>query len=119
MQDGQLDQLTRLGLSPAEAELYLTLLRDGGHVGATALARTLGMQRTAVYPTLTSLTQKGFVTAGAGYGSRFVAVRPDEALPSLIAREREELSQRERLAEEELLQRKRLAGELAKQLEGA
>ena len=109
--------MERLGLSRAEAEIYLALARSGGTLGATALADATGVQRTAVYPILTSLTQKGMIEAGAGYGSLFTAVRPDEALPSLIACEREELLQRERLAEEELLQRKRLADELVKQLE--
>jgi len=117
MRGKETSNLERLGLSAAEAQVYLALLRNGGTLGATALAGAMGVQRTTVYPTLTSLTQKGMVEAGAGYGSRFTAVRPDEALPLLIAREREELLQRERLAEEELLQRKRLAGELVKQLD--
>jgi HTH-type transcriptional regulator, sugar sensing transcriptional regulator len=117
MHGNERSDLKRLGLSRAEAEIYLALARNGGTLGATALADATGVQRTAVYPILTSLTQKGMVEAGAGYGSRFTAVRPDEALPSLIAREREELLQRERLAEEELLQRKRLADELVKHLE--
>jgi sugar-specific transcriptional regulator TrmB len=117
MRSNQKSDLERLGLSGAEAEIYLALSRGGGPLGATALADATGTPRTAVYPILTSLTQKGMVESGAGYGSRFTAVRPDKALPSLIAREREELLQRERLAEEELLQRKRLADELVKQLE--
>ena len=55
--------------------------------------------------------------AEAGYGSHLTAVRPNEAFPLLIARQREELLQRERLVEKELIQRKRLAEDLARQLE--
>jgi len=110
-------QLERLGLSPAEAQVYLALINNGRSLGATALAQATGVQRTTVYPILTSLAQKGIVEAEAGYGSHFTAVRPNEAFPLLIARQREELLQRERLVEKELIQRKRLAEDLARQLE--
>jgi sugar-specific transcriptional regulator TrmB len=116
MRSKEISDLERFGLSPAEAQVYVALVRNGA-LGATALADATSVQRTAVYPILTSLTQKGMVEAGTGYGSRFTAVRPDEALASLVAREREEILQRERLAAENLLQSKRLAADLAKQLE--
>jgi sugar-specific transcriptional regulator TrmB len=116
MREGVRSDLERLGLSSSEAEIYLALVR-GGALGATALADATGLQRTAVYPILSSLAEKGLVEAGAGYGSRFTAIRADQAFSSLIAREREELLRRERLAEQDLLDRKRLADQLARQLE--
>jgi HTH-type transcriptional regulator, sugar sensing transcriptional regulator len=95
-------KLESLGLSAGEAQVYLTLLRSGGTLGATALASATGLPRTGVYPLLNSLVQKGIVEAEAGYGSRFTAIHPTQALPALVARERErqlgELQHRERMA---------------------
>jgi len=116
MLNDRLAKLKRLGLSAAEAQIYLALLRNGGPLGATALADKLDVQRTTVYPLLTSLTQKGMVEAEAGYGSAFGAVRADRALPGLLEREREQLAERARLAQEEHRQRQSLVDELTKQL---
>jgi sugar-specific transcriptional regulator TrmB len=99
-------ELEELGLSSWEAQVYLALLRSSGGLGASAVATTTGIQRTSIYPVLDALLEKGMVERGAGYGSRFTAVAPRRALPSLIAREKEELASRERLA-----------GELADKLE--
>ncbi len=99
-------ELEELGLSSSEAQVYLALLRTSGGLGASAVASATGIQRTAIYPILDALLEKGMVERGAGYGSRFTAVAPKRALPSLIAREKEELANRERLA-----------GELADKLE--
>jgi len=97
-------QLEELGLSAPEANVYFTLLRAGGTLGASAVSAATGIPRTNVYPILNSLTGRGIVEAEAGYGSRFTALSPDKALPLLIARERDEqrqrLSHRERVAEE-------------------
>ena len=110
MHDALQARLESLGLSAGEALVYLTLLRSGGTLGATALASATKLPRTRVYPLLNALTEKGIVEAEAGYGSRFTAVRPTRALPLLIARERDE--QREKL-----LQREQLAGDLVEELE--
>jgi HTH-type transcriptional regulator, sugar sensing transcriptional regulator len=91
--------LQQLGLSSAEAQIYTTLLNNGS-LGAAAIASLTGLQRCNVYPVLWSLADKGLVAGGAGYGSTFAAVPPAKALPSLITRERESLSQHEQLAEE-------------------
>jgi HTH-type transcriptional regulator, sugar sensing transcriptional regulator len=99
-------ELEELGLSSAEAQVYLALLRSSGGLGASAVATMAGIQRTSIYPILDALLEKGMVERGAGYGSRFTAVAPKQALPSLITREKQELSNRERLA-----------GELADKLE--
>ena len=116
MKKALVTELKQLGLSAAEARIYLALLHNGG-LSASALAHAIGAQRTTVYPILTSLAHKGIVEADEGYGSRFTAVAPDQALPFLIAREQEELLQRQRLAEEELLQRQHLADKLVEKLE--
>lgn len=99
-------ELEELGLSTGEAQVYLALLRTAGGLGASAVATTTGIPRTSIYPILNALLEKGMVEGEAGYGSRFRAVRPKQALPSLIVREKEEV-----------LQRERLAGELVDQLE--
>src|SRR5436305_95073 len=49
---------------------------------------------------LWSLADKRLIEDGVGYGSKFTAVIPDQALPSLIERKREMLGQRECLASE-------------------
>ena len=92
-------ELEQLGLSPGEAQIYLALLNHGS-LGASAIATATGIPRTSVYPTLCSLADKGMVEGGTGYGSRFSAIPPDQALPALIVREKAELVQRELLAGE-------------------
>jgi len=102
-------ELQKLGLSAPEAQIYLALLRDGS-LGASAVTSTTGIPRSTVYPTLNSLLDRGLVEAEAGYGGRFSAIAAEHALPSLIARAREELLQ-------EVVERERIASELAKQLQ--
>lgn len=67
-------------------------------MAASAMASAVGGARSSIYPILNSLVEKGLADAGAGYASRFAAVPPEQALPFLIAREREALAQREQLA---------------------
>ena len=90
--------LVQLGLSAAEAQVYLALLRNASQ-SASTLARTTGLSRSRVYQTLSSLGDKGLVESGAGYGSKFAIPAPEEALPALIDRERETLAERKNLAE--------------------
>jgi len=92
-------QLARFGLLPAEAQIYLILLRNGA-LRASAIANIANVPRSSVYLTLTALANKGLVEAGSGYGSRFSAMPPEHAVPALICREKDELSQRESLAKE-------------------
>ena len=105
-------ELERLGLSAAEAQIYLALVRKGGTWRATAVAATLRIPRSTVYLALNALLDRGLVEAETGYGGRFSAVPAERALPSLIAAEREELLQRQ----EELSQREKVADELAQEL---
>ncbi len=99
MKHSFVSELQQLGLSSAEAQIYVTLLNNGS-LGAAAIASLTGLQRCNVYPVLWSLADKGLVAGGAGYGSTFAAVPPAKALPSLITREKETLSQREQLADQ-------------------
>jgi sugar-specific transcriptional regulator TrmB len=97
MKDGFIPELEELGLSTAEAQLYVVLIKNGS-LGAAAVANLAGIQRSNVYPILCSLIDKGVVEGGAGYGSKFTAIPPSQALPLLVIRERERLVERERLA---------------------
>jgi sugar-specific transcriptional regulator TrmB len=92
-------KLEQLGLSPAEAQVYLAVLNHGP-LAATAIASQTGVPRTAVYPTLGSLVEKGLIEGGLAHGSKFTAVTPEEALRGLIAREERTLSERRQIAEE-------------------
>jgi hypothetical protein len=90
-------ELVELGLTPAEAQVYLALLHNPA-LGAGAIASATQLSRSRVYQTLCSLADKGLVESGAGYGSKFAVVEPAQAFPALIARERESLARLEDLA---------------------
>jgi sugar-specific transcriptional regulator TrmB len=90
-------QLEQWGLSSPEAQVYLTLVRNAERAGASAIASASGMPRPSVYPILKALVEKGMVQNGEGYGSEFAALPPDEALPRLLAAEKEKLKEREQL----------------------
>jgi sugar-specific transcriptional regulator TrmB len=90
------DELTQLGLTPTEAQVYLALVQNGP-MGASAIAAATGLARTAVYPTLGALVDKGLAEAGEGYGSRFSPVPAEKALPQLLAVDKAALVHRERL----------------------
>jgi sugar-specific transcriptional regulator TrmB len=92
-------KLEQLGLSPLEAHVYLAILHHGP-LAAAAIASETRIPRTSIYPIVCSLADKGLVEGGAGYGSKFAAVGPDEALPALVAREKQRISEREEIAEE-------------------
>jgi sugar-specific transcriptional regulator TrmB len=92
-------KLEQLGLSGAEAQVYLALLHHGPLVAA-AVAKETGIPRTGVYPTLGSLADKGLIEGGLAQGSKFAAVAPEEALPALIIREEQTLSEHKQIADE-------------------
>src|SRR5438132_6864033 len=89
--------LQELGLLPAEAHVYLALVRNGALSGS-AVASVTGCPRSSVYLTLNSLLDKGLIEGGPGHGSRFSVVPPDKALPSLVVQEKEAISAREKIA---------------------
>jgi len=95
MRDDSYTKLKHFGLSNAEAAVYTTLVRSPGTLGASAVAAAMGLTRTNIYPVLKALVEKGMVQNGEGYGSQFAALPPEEALPRLIAVEREKLAERE------------------------
>jgi len=90
-------KLEKWGLEPLEAQVYLALLGNADSAGASAIATLAGIPRPSVYPVLRSLAEKSLIENGQGYGSQFAALPPDEALPRLIATEKENLSEREQL----------------------
>jgi HTH-type transcriptional regulator, sugar sensing transcriptional regulator len=90
-------ELQELGLLPAEAQIYLALVRNGA-LGGSALASVTGFPRSSVYLTLNSLLDKGLIEGGAGHGSRFSVIPPEKALASLVSQEKEAVSQHEKLA---------------------
>jgi HTH-type transcriptional regulator, sugar sensing transcriptional regulator len=92
-------KLEQLGLSQAEAEIYLAVLRQGP-LAAAAIAQETGIARTSIYPNLCTLAEKGLVEGGAGYGSKFAAVAPAQALAALVAREKQTIVEREQIADE-------------------
>jgi sugar-specific transcriptional regulator TrmB len=99
MKENFVPELQNLGLSTAEAQVYITLLNHGS-LGAAAVAQHTAIQRSNVYAVLSSLAEKGLIEAGTGYGSKFTAQLPDEALRALMIRERETLAHHQRLADE-------------------
>jgi len=105
MHDEHQAELEELGLSTVEAQTYLALLRNGGNLGARAVADAAGFTRTNAYPILDGLIEKGLVEADVGYGSRFTVVPPARAFRCLIARKSDELSRS-----------KQIAGDLLKEL---
>jgi sugar-specific transcriptional regulator TrmB len=99
MDDLLATELIQLGLTATEAQVYLALIRNGP-MAASAVAVSTGLARTAVYPTLGALVDKGLADAGEGYGSRFSAVSAERALPHLMDGDKEALLQRERVTSE-------------------
>ncbi len=100
MKNGYQTKLEKLGLSPVQARVYLTLAHNPTGMGGSALAAAAGVPRPSVYPALESLVEKGMVEDGEGYGSRFAPIAPEKALPPLIAAEREKLAEYELLSAE-------------------
>lgn len=98
MREKHVAALEAIGLSVAEAQIYLTLLRSAGPMRASAVVTATGVPRSSVYPTLSALVDKGLVEAETGYGGRFSAIPVEQALPSLVGRARKELAQREQAA---------------------
>jgi len=93
--------LEQLGLSKAEARVYLCLLGQSPLPAAT-IADLTKTSRSSVYLVLRSLVDKGLIDAGAGYSSRYHAAPPQRALAGLLERDRAELLSRERHIEQAL-----------------
>jgi HTH-type transcriptional regulator, sugar sensing transcriptional regulator len=89
--------LEQLGLSKTEARVYRCLLAQSPLAAAT-IADLTGTARSSVYLILRSLVDKGLIEAGAGYSSRYHALRPDDAIERLLDRSRAELAAQEKSA---------------------
>jgi sugar-specific transcriptional regulator TrmB len=89
--------LEQLGLSKTEARVYRCLLTQSPLAAAT-IADLTGTARSSVYLILRSLVDKGLIEAGAGYSSRYHALRPDDAIERLLDRSRAELVAQEKSA---------------------
>lgn len=70
-------QLTDLGFSPYEADLYLALLKEGTANGSQ-LARSSGVPRSMAYQALDRLVEKGAVLIAAGSPAVYAPVSPAE-----------------------------------------
>src|SRR5438093_3713781 len=71
MQEKHLAALEKVGLSSAEAQVYLALVCNAAPMGASAVVTATGVPRSSVYPILTRLTDVGLIDGEAGYGGRF------------------------------------------------
>jgi len=91
-------ELENLGLSPGEAQVYLAVLRHGP-LAVAAIAHETGIARTSIYPIACALAGKGLIEGGLGHGSKFAAIAPDDALVSFVARQKQTVFERERIAQ--------------------
>jgi sugar-specific transcriptional regulator TrmB len=95
MDGATLQRLQRLGLTSYEARAYLALLRRDSSTAAET-ARLAGLPRQRVYDVLSSLVEKGLASTKPGKAVKYSATPPGQALESLLARHRQELSEMER-----------------------
>ncbi len=98
MESNGVSLLMRLGLTEAEARVYLRLLREGS-VTAGRLARITGYSRTKVYEILEKLRREGLAESYPTRPAKFKALDPSASIPMLIERRKRELA----AAEEVLL----------------
>ncbi len=72
------ETLGLLGLSEQEAKLYVAFISNGPST-IVHIAKALNMERTAVYPILRRLVDKGFATETyVGLKKKYVAISPDQ-----------------------------------------
>ncbi|MDP3989498.1 MAG: helix-turn-helix domain-containing protein, partial [bacterium] len=73
----ELSALTGLGFSPTESACYIALIKLGSS-SASAVAIETGLQRTAVYPILRGLAERGIVNVYEKQGKKaYQAQRPE------------------------------------------
>src|ERR1700694_2975526 len=85
-------RLQQLGLNAYEARSYLVLV---GHprFKALELAARAHVPRQKIYEVLDSLVEKGFAQVIQEKTKLFSAVSPDQAIPSSLARRKQEIEQ--------------------------
>lgn len=85
------DELINFGLTSREAKVYIHLARFGPQK-ANKIAEDIHTHRTETYHTLTSLQNKGIVTATLERPISFVALPFEKAIEKIIALEKERVS---------------------------
>jgi len=88
-------ELVKFGLTPNEAKVYIYLAKYG-HRRAVEIAKSIHIPRTETYHLLSSLQNKGLVTATFQHPIKFNAVPFDKALNILIEIEKDRLRNFER-----------------------
>jgi len=88
-------ELVKFGLTPNEAKVYIYLAKYG-HRRAVEIAKSIHVPRTETYHLLSSLQNKGLVTATFQHPIKFNAVQFSKALKLLIDIEKERLRTFER-----------------------
>ncbi len=88
-------ELVKFGLTPNEAKVYIYLAKYG-HRRAVEIAKSIHIPRTETYHLLSSLQNKGLVTATFQHPIKFNAVQFDKALKTLIDMEKDRLRTFER-----------------------
>ena len=88
-------ELVKFGLTPNEAKVYIYLAKYG-HRRAVEIAKSIHIPRTETYHLLSSLQNKGLVTATFQHPIKFNAVPFDKALNILIDIEKDRLRTFER-----------------------
>jgi len=97
--DGQVGDLTSLGLTTYEAKAYLGLVRRDSATAAE-VARLGELPRQRVYDVLASLVEKGLAVARPGPVVKYSASDPEQAIGRLVSDHRKQLSELERRAKD-------------------
>ncbi len=82
--DDLVNDLVSYGLTPVQAQAYLTLLKLG-RATAKSISRSSDLNRVDIYRALRHLKKFGIVEENLGNPTEFVAVEPDQALDVLIS----------------------------------
>ncbi len=91
------EDLMKLGLSKAEATLYLTLLKIGASE-VQALIKETGFYKANVYDSLERLCEKGIISKIIENNKRVYQLQKPEALIEFVHKKKEEIEQQEQIA---------------------
>ena len=89
-----MEDLRKLGLSPYETKVYISLLKHG-RMPAREIAEKSNVPPTAVYPNLRKLVGKNLIQEFSGAVAFFEAVEPNIALPAFIQQRKKSLEEME------------------------
>ena len=89
-----MEELRRLGLSPYETKIYVSLLKHG-RMPAREIAEKSSVPPTAVYPNLKKLVQKSLIQEFSGAVAFFEAVEPNIAIPAFLREKKKSLEEME------------------------